>query len=89
MFFRKDPEATSLTDDSKEQELEDSAEWYDRLVLQDLENLVLSESQLMTIAMSCQSSPATLQLLDSGLPSLLTQAILGRIFFYIKYNNLL
>lgn len=78
LVLRKDPETTCLTDDSKELELEDSTEWYDRLVLQDLQSLVLSESQLMTVAMSCQSPPATLQLLDSGLPSLLTQAILGK-----------
>uniref|UniRef100_A0A1B6DSS9 Uncharacterized protein n=3 Tax=Clastoptera arizonana TaxID=38151 RepID=A0A1B6DSS9_9HEMI len=73
---RKDPETTSKTDDSKELELGESSEWYDRLVLQDLESLVISEGQLMTIAMACQSPPAVVQLLDSGLPSLLTQAII-------------
>lgn len=66
----------SMTDDSKKEEAEMS-EWYHQLVLQDLRNLRLTESQLMTVAVACQSPPATLQLLDSGLPRLLTSAILG------------
>lgn len=62
--------------DGESQE-QDMSEWYDQLVLQDLQHLQLSESQLMTVAVACQSPPATLQLLDSGLPNLLTNTILG------------
>uniref|UniRef100_A0A1B6HP87 UBC core domain-containing protein n=2 Tax=Homalodisca liturata TaxID=320908 RepID=A0A1B6HP87_9HEMI len=68
---RKDGESGRQTDDNKKE-----SEWYDHLVLQDLQSLQLSDSQLMTVAVACQSPPATLQLLDSGLPNLLTQAIL-------------
>lgn len=57
-------------------------EWYNRLVLQDLHQLALSEGQLMTVAMVCQSPPATRHLLDSGLPSLLTLALLGLCEYY-------
>lgn len=76
--FRKDSEGSaSMTDDNKKEEQEMS-EWYNQLVLQDLQHLYLSENQLMTIALACQSPPVTLQLLDSGLPNLLTNAVLGK-----------
>ncbi|XP_075222220.1 BIR repeat containing ubiquitin-conjugating enzyme isoform X2 [Lycorma delicatula] len=78
---RKDHESSSQTDDSKKQECdlerEMDTEWYNGLVLQDLQQLALSEGQIMTVAMVCQSPPATRHLLDSGLPSLLTLALLG------------
>ncbi|KAJ9600172.1 hypothetical protein L9F63_009506, partial [Diploptera punctata] len=64
---RKDHEIdelyASISDDSKE------------LVI-DLHRMRLSECQLMTVAMACQSPPAIHQLLDSGLPTLLTHGIL-------------
>lgn len=75
--FRKDSEGASMTDDNKKEEQEMS-EWYNQLVLQDLQHLYLSDSQLMTIALACQSPPGTVQLLDSGLPNLLTNAVLGK-----------
>ncbi|XP_054283105.1 baculoviral IAP repeat-containing protein 6 [Macrosteles quadrilineatus] len=76
--IRSTSHAASITDDRKdgESQEQDMSEWYDQLVLQDLQHLQLSESQLMTVAVACQSPPATLQLLDSGLPNLLTNTIL-------------
>ncbi|PNF18833.1 hypothetical protein B7P43_G01653, partial [Cryptotermes secundus] len=82
---RKDHELdelyASISDDSKEQVIEneqctDSGEWYNHLMIQDLHKMRLSECQLMTIAMACQSPPAIYQLLDSGLPTLLTCGVL-------------
>lgn len=70
---RKDTEG--MTDDTK-QATSDTGEWYSHLVIQDLNKLSLTPSQLRTIAMACQSPLAIHQLLDSGLPYLLTQAIL-------------
>ncbi|XP_059612083.1 baculoviral IAP repeat-containing protein 6 [Phlebotomus argentipes] len=69
---RKD---TGMTDDTKQEE-SDTAEWYSHLVIEDISELNLSKSQLSTIALACQSLLATLQLLDSGLPRLLTSVIL-------------
>lgn len=92
---RKDHELdelyASISDDSKEQVIEneqstDSGEWYNHLMIQDLHKMRLSECQLMTIAMACQSPPAIHQLLDSGLPTLLTCGVLGQYcsYFFIS-----
>ncbi|XP_039282031.1 baculoviral IAP repeat-containing protein 6 isoform X3 [Nilaparvata lugens] len=70
--------SSSLTDDSKEQW------WGGRVVLQDHTNMALSEGQLLTVAVACQSPPATRHLLDSGLPSLIAHALLG---FCLKKKN--
>lgn len=64
-----------MTDDTK-QATTNTGEWYSHLVLQDLTKLHLNSSQLKTIAIACQSPLAIHQLLDSGLPYLLTNAIL-------------
>jgi len=85
-MYRKDHELdelyASISDDSKEQAIgneqsNDSGEWYNHLMIQDLQRMSLSECQLMTVAMACQSPPAIHQLLDSGLPTVLTHGILG------------
>jgi len=85
-IYRKDHELdelyASISDDSKEQAIgneqsNDSGEWYNHLMIQDLQRMSLSECQLMTVAMACQSPPAIHQLLDSGLPTVLTHGILG------------
>lgn len=86
LIYRKDHELdelyASISDDSKEQAIgneqsNDSGEWYNHLMIQDLQRMSLNECQLMTVAMACQSPPAIHQLLDSGLPTVLTQGILG------------
>lgn len=86
-MYRKDHELdelyASISDDSKEQAIgneqsNDTGEWYSHLMIQDLQRMSLSECQLMTVAMACQSSPAIHQLLDSGLPTVLTLGILGQ-----------
>ena len=86
-MYRKDHELdelyASISDDSKEQAIgngqsNDSGEWYNHLMIQDLQRMSLSECQLMTVAMACQSPPAIHQLLDSGLPTVLTHGILGQ-----------
>ncbi|XP_058811824.1 baculoviral IAP repeat-containing protein 6 isoform X3 [Topomyia yanbarensis] len=70
---RKDGEC--ITDDIKQEE-SDAAEWYSHFVIEDLSRLNLSKSQLTTISMACQSPLAVQQLIDSGLPNLLTSVIL-------------
>jgi hypothetical protein len=85
-MYRKDHELdelyASITDDSKElvignEQSCDNGEWYNHLMIQDLHRMRLSECQLMTVAMACQSPPVIHQLLDSGLPTLLIHGILG------------
>ncbi|KDR13250.1 hypothetical protein L798_12638, partial [Zootermopsis nevadensis] len=84
---RKDHELdelyASISDDSKElvignEQSCDIGEWYNHLMIQDLHRMRLSECQLMTVAMACQSPPAIHQLLDSGLPTLLIHGVLGK-----------
>ncbi|XP_065072528.1 baculoviral IAP repeat-containing protein 6 isoform X2 [Ochlerotatus camptorhynchus] len=70
---RKDGEC--ITDDIKQEE-SDAAEWYSHLVIEDLSRLYLSKAHLATISMACQSPLAVQQLIDSGLPNLLTSVIL-------------
>jgi len=94
-IYRKDHELdelyASISDDSKEQAIgneqsNDSGEWYNHLMIQDLQRMSLSECQLMTVAMACQSPPAIHQLLDSGLPTVLTHGILGMYDFAVICN---
>lgn len=54
----------------------DDSKWYNHLAIQDITELSLTPVQLKTIAMACQSPLAISQLLDSGLPYLLSIAIL-------------
>ncbi|XP_055591797.1 baculoviral IAP repeat-containing protein 6-like isoform X1 [Uranotaenia lowii] len=70
---RKDGECT--TDDVKQEE-SDSAEWYSHLVIEDVSKMNLSKSHLATISLACQSPLAMQQLIDSGLPNLLTSVVL-------------
>lgn len=70
---RKDTEG--MTDDIKVA-ANNTGEWYSRLVIQDLTKLTLNAKQLKTISLACQSECAVHQLLDSGLPKLLSFAIL-------------
>lgn len=70
---RKD--CKSMTDDTK-QSYEINSEWYERFVIRSLSSLSLSNEQLETIALVSRSPSAIQQLLDSGLPKLLTLAVL-------------
>ncbi|XP_055678936.1 baculoviral IAP repeat-containing protein 6 isoform X3 [Lutzomyia longipalpis] len=79
---RKD---TGMTTDDTKQEESDTAEWYSHLMIEDISELNLTKSQLSTIAMACQSTLAIHQLLDSGLPRLLTSVILE---FCHKISNI-
>ncbi|KAL0100417.1 hypothetical protein PUN28_019635 [Cardiocondyla obscurior] len=49
--------------------------WYCQFVLLKHKSLNLTEGQLLTVAAAARSSPGTQQLIDSGLPALLTAAI--------------
>lgn len=68
----------SISDDRKERKKEDVVpeEWYGRLVIRNLSELYLTEEQLETIALVSRSPTAIQQLLDSGLPTLLSKAIM-------------
>ncbi|KAL1461612.1 hypothetical protein WDU94_013490, partial [Cyamophila willieti] len=65
---------SDLTDDSKGQA--GSVPQDTPLVLCDLHQLKVSESQLITVAIASQSSTATTTLLNSGLPARLANAVL-------------
>lgn len=80
---RKDTEG--MTDDTKEA-ANNTGEWYCRLVIQDLTKLTLNSKQLKTISLACQSECAVHQLLDSGLPKLLSFAIL-EFCYRVRSNN--
>ncbi|XP_050306481.1 baculoviral IAP repeat-containing protein 6 isoform X2 [Anthonomus grandis grandis] len=71
--------AASISDDRKDNEvmLEDSnqEEWYGHLIIGELTELNLSKDQLETVALASRSPTAIQQLLDSGLPKLLNNAI--------------
>ncbi|KAG5670331.1 hypothetical protein PVAND_000606 [Polypedilum vanderplanki] len=69
----KKKDSASVTDDSKQINNEIGEKWYS---IQNLSTLNLSSSQMQTIAMACQSPLAIYQLIDSGLPTLFTNAIL-------------
>ncbi|KAB0803392.1 hypothetical protein PPYR_00362 [Photinus pyralis] len=68
-------DSESMTDDTK-QTFENESEWYGRLVVGEIHELELSNEQLETIALVSRSPNAIQQLLDSGLPKKLTNAIL-------------
>lgn len=68
-------ESEGQTDDRKSEN--DAEEWYCRLVLPECKRLHLSEGQLLTVAAAARSPPVTQQLIDSGLPALLTASITG------------
>ncbi|XP_046485616.1 baculoviral IAP repeat-containing protein 6 isoform X2 [Neodiprion pinetum] len=66
-------ESEGQTDDRKSEN--DAEEWYCRLVLPDCKRLHLTEGQLLTVAAAARSPQVTQQLIDSGLPALLTASI--------------
>ncbi|KAK9873573.1 hypothetical protein WA026_023130 [Henosepilachna vigintioctopunctata] len=71
---RKDSE-NRMTDDNKESFVRES-EWYDHLIIGKLAQLTLSNEQLETVALVSRSPSSVQQLLDSGLPKMLNNAIL-------------
>lgn len=72
--------SASISDDRKEDaepmSEDTNEEWYSHLSIEDLSKLNLSSAQLNTIALACQSPLAIQLLIDSGLPSLFSSAIL-------------
>jgi len=79
----------SISDDCKESEeqIDDkkndiNAEgWYSQFILLKHKWLHLTEGQLLTVAAAARSPPGTQQLIDSGLPALLTASITGKFLF--------
>jgi baculoviral IAP repeat-containing protein 6 len=75
---------TSISDDRKESEgqtddgksIADLSDWYARLVQSEFKHLSLTEGQLLSIAAAARSPPGICQLIDSGLPTLLTACIM-------------
>lgn len=65
----------------------DDTKWYNHLAIQDITELAITPVQLKTIAMACQSPLAIAQLLDSGLPYLLSIAILEFCNRIVQSNN--
>lgn len=69
-----------MTDDSKEansalgQSIE-SSEPSTPVILQEFKHMCLDECHLFTLALACQSSLATKQLLESGFPAVLAQGL--------------
>ncbi|XP_043273976.1 baculoviral IAP repeat-containing protein 6 isoform X1 [Venturia canescens] len=68
---RKDSQGQ--TDDRKSET--DAEEWYCRLVLPEHKRLQLTEGQLLTVAAAARSGPGIQQLIDSGLPTMLSSTI--------------
>ncbi|XP_076756528.1 BIR repeat containing ubiquitin-conjugating enzyme isoform X2 [Xylocopa sonorina] len=75
--------SASISDDRKEREGQtddrksefNGEEWYYRYVLPEYKRLNLTEGQLLTVAAAARSPPGIQQLIDSGLPTLLTVLI--------------
>ncbi|CAK9813280.1 Baculoviral IAP repeat-containing protein 6 [Anthophora quadrimaculata] len=75
--------SASISDDRKEREGQtddkksefNGEEWYCRYVLSEYKRLNLTEGQLLTVAAAARSPPGIQQLIDSGLPTLLTVLI--------------
>ncbi|XP_076233643.1 BIR repeat containing ubiquitin-conjugating enzyme [Calliopsis andreniformis] len=75
--------SASISDDRKERggQTDDkkneitAEEWYCRYVLSEYKRLNLTEGQLLTVAAAARSPPGIQQLIDSGLPALLTASI--------------
>ena len=86
-----DHPTTSTSDDYKKsgEQIDDKKckinveEWYCQLALLKHKRLHLTEGQLLTVAAAARSSPGIQQLIDSGLPALLTTSITGSTFFKI------
>ena len=66
-------ESEGQTDDTKSET--EAEEWYCRLVLSEYRRLNITEGQLLTVAAAARSPPGIQQLIDSGLPSLLTASV--------------
>jgi len=72
-------ESEEQTDDKKN---DINAEgWYCQFILLKHKWLHLTEGQLLTVAAAARSPPGTQQLIDSGLPTLLTASITGEFLF--------
>ncbi|XP_076667240.1 BIR repeat containing ubiquitin-conjugating enzyme isoform X2 [Andrena cerasifolii] len=67
-------ERSGQTDDRKSEIT--AEEWYCRYVLSEYKRLNLTEGQLLTVAAAARSPPGIQQLIDSGLPALLTATII-------------
>jgi len=78
----------SISDDCKESEEQtddkksdmNAEGWYCQFILLKHKWLHLTEGQLLTVAAAARSPPGTQQLIDSGLPALLTASITGLTF---------
>lgn len=78
-----DQSAAPISDDRKESEgqtddvkgVSDINEWYARLAQSEFKHLSLTEGQLLSIAAVSRSAPGICQLINSGLPTLLTACI--------------
>lgn len=56
--------------------------WYHRFKLLEHERLHLTEEQLLTVAAAARSPPGIQQLIDCGLPALLTDSITGDTLYF-------
>lgn len=76
---------SSMTDDRKESEAQTddtkSMDWYCKLSMLDPKQVRLTEGQLLTVAAAARSPSAICQLIESGLPALLTYSIMGWYLF--------
>lgn len=70
-----DQKGEGMTDENKQNVWGGELNWHSQLVLRDASSLMLTGSQLSTIATASSSNVAVHQLLDSGLPKLLTNMI--------------
>lgn len=68
--------------DDKKSEI-NAEQSYCRFALLKHKRLQLTEGQLLTVAAAACSPPGTQQLIDSGLPALLTASITGSTFYSI------
>ena len=74
----------SISDDRKESEVQtddrksvaDLNEWYQHLAYSEFKHLSLTKGQLLSIAAAARSPPGICQLINSGLPTLLTACIM-------------
>lgn len=87
----------SMSDDLKENEnrtddkksgLNTKGWCYQFKLMLEHEQLHLTEKQLLTVAAAARSSPGIQQLIDCGLPALLTNSITGKILCKILYKYL-
>lgn len=73
--------------DNKKDEI-NAEEWYCRFALLKQKRLHLTEGQLLTVAAAARSPPGTQQLIDSGLPALLTASITGSNFYSLIFLDI-